>query len=121
MVGGGFPYQLVRDELRDMGVAAPDEPSRDASRADVMQGLWRDAGLTGIELRVFEIQRSYESFEEYWSIVLGGPATSAVLRTMQPAQLDELQARVRNRLPPDSAGRITCGARATGIKGHVSP
>jgi SAM-dependent methyltransferase len=120
MLGGGFPYQAVRDELQNMGVAAPEEPSRDASRAAVMQGLWQQAGLTGVELRVFEIERTYASFEEYWNIVLGGPATSAALRAMQPAQLDELQARLRKRLPPDSAGRITCGARATGIKGRVS-
>ena len=35
------------------------------------------------------------------------------------AQVDELKARMRVRLPADAAGRITYGARANAIKGRV--
>jgi SAM-dependent methyltransferase len=120
MVGGGFPYSAVRDELCDMGFATPEPPSRDASQPAVMQGLWQAAGLTAIESRVFTVERSFASFDDYWATVLGGPSTSATLRDLQPQQIAELQARLRKRLPADSSGRITYSARANAIKGRVA-
>jgi SAM-dependent methyltransferase len=120
MVGGGFPYSAVRDELRDMGFATPEPPSRDASQPEVMQGLWQAAGLTAIESRVFTVERSFAGFDDYWTTVLGGPSTSATLRDLQPQQIADLQARLRKRLPADSSGRITYSARANAIKGRVA-
>jgi hypothetical protein len=51
--------------------------------------------------------------------VLGGPATSATLRELQPAGVAELQARLRRRLPADANGRITYPAVANAIAGRV--
>jgi SAM-dependent methyltransferase len=119
MVGGGFPYSPVRDELMDMGFATPEPPSRDASRPEVMQGLWQDAGLVDIQSRTITVRRTFADFEDYWTTVLGGPSTSASLREMQPAAITELQARLRRRLPADADGRITYSSVANAIKGHV--
>ncbi len=115
----GFPYRAVRDELCEMGFATPEPPSRDASRPEVMQGLWQAAGLTAIESRVFTVERTFADFDDYWTTVLGGPSTSAALRELQPANIKELQARLRQRLPPDNSGRITYSARANAIHGRV--
>jgi SAM-dependent methyltransferase len=119
MTGDGFPYSAVRDELTDMGFTPPEAPSQDASRPQVMQGLWEAAGLTAIESRVFTVQRTFANFDDYWTTVLGGPATSAVLRAMQDDDLARLRERLRKRLPPDANGRITYSARANAIKGSV--
>ncbi len=119
MAGGGFPYSAVRDELSDMGFATPEPPSRDASRPEVMQGLWEAAGLTAIESRVFSVERTFADFDDYWTTVLGGPSTSAALRALPPDDIAQLQTRLRQRLPADSSGRITYGARANAIKGRV--
>jgi SAM-dependent methyltransferase len=119
MVGGGFPFSAVRDELCDMGFATPEPPSRDASRPEVMQGLWEAAGLTAIESRTFTVERTFTDFDDYWSTVLGGPSTSASLRELRPDDIAQLQARLRARLPPDAQGRITYSARANAIKGRV--
>jgi SAM-dependent methyltransferase len=119
MVGGGFPYSAVRDELIEMGVATPEPPSRDASRPEVMQGLWQGAGLVDIESRTFTVRRTFADFEDYWTTVLGGPATSVTLRDMQPAGIAELRARLRRRLPADAQGRITYASAANAIKGRV--
>jgi SAM-dependent methyltransferase len=116
---GGFPYRAVREELGDMGFATPEPPSRDASRPEVMQGLWRTAGLVAIESRVFTVERTFADFDDYWTTVLGGPSTSAALRDLQPGNIAELQARLRRRLPPDSAGRVTYPSRANAIQGRV--
>jgi SAM-dependent methyltransferase len=120
MAGGGFPFSAVRDELCDMGFATPEPPSRDASRPEVMQGLWEAAGLADIQSRVFSVERTFADFEDYWSTVLGGPSTSAALRALEPHDIGQLQARLRKRLPPDSRGRITYSARANAIKGRVA-
>src|SRR6476469_10644638 len=38
--GGGFPYEALRAEMRELGVPGPLPPSPDASRIDVMERLW---------------------------------------------------------------------------------
>jgi SAM-dependent methyltransferase len=119
MLGGGFPYRHVRDELCDMGFATPEAPSNDASRPEVLLQLWWDAGLTAIESRRFTVERTYADFDDYWTTVLGGPSTSAALRALQPDDIAQLQQRLRRRLPPDNTGRITFGAHANAIQGCV--
>jgi len=119
MVGGGFPYSAVRDELCQMGFVPPEPPSRDASQPEVMRGLWHAAGLDNIESRSFSVERTFIDFNDYWTTVLGGPATSATLRSLATGELAELQTRLRRRLPADAAGRITYRASANAIRGRV--
>jgi ubiquinone/menaquinone biosynthesis C-methylase UbiE len=119
MLGGGFPYRQVRDELCDMGFATPEAPSVDASRPEVMYQLWQQSGLVDIETQVFDARRTFADFDDYWTTVLGGPSTSAALRALQPTDINELQSRLRRRLPPDNAGRITYAAHANAIRGRV--
>ncbi len=118
-MGDGFPYRAVREELLAMGFATPEPPSRDASRPEVMQGLWNAAGLTAVESRVFTAERQFEDFDDYWTTILGGPSTSAALRELQPASIAEFRARLRKRLSPGGNGPITCSARANAIRGRV--
>src|SRR5205085_1518503 len=49
MEGGGFPYATLQAALRELGVPPKVEPSRDASRLDVSQSLWQQAGLDAIQ------------------------------------------------------------------------
>jgi hypothetical protein len=85
----------------------------------VLLQLWQDAGLTAIEARRFTVERSFVDFDDYWTTVLGGPSSSAALRALQPADITQLQQRLRRRLPPDSTGRITYAAHANAIQGRV--
>jgi ubiquinone/menaquinone biosynthesis C-methylase UbiE len=119
MLGDGFPYRHVREELCEMGFATPEAPSVDASRPEVMYRLWQEAGLTQTETKLFEVTRTFESFDDYWTTVLGGPSTSSALRALQPADITALQARLRHRLPADGKGRITYAARANAIRGRA--
>ena len=119
MPGGGFPYEALRVEMSELGVAVPVPPSRDASRMEAMRGLWTGAGLDAVETREITVQRTFADFDDYWTAILGGPSVGPSLAAMASEDLALLQARMRARLPADATGHITCRARANAVKGHV--
>jgi SAM-dependent methyltransferase len=119
MLGGGFPYQTLQDEMRGMGMALPMPPSRDASQIDVMRTLWTGAGLEAVDTRVISVQRTFADFDDYWATVLLGPSVGPKLAAMMPPDIALLQSRMRARLPADATGRITCNAHANAVKGRV--
>jgi SAM-dependent methyltransferase len=119
MDGGGFPYEALQAEMREMGVAVPVPPSPDASRIDAMRDLWTGAGLDAVETREITVQRTFADFEDYWTTILGGSSVGPKLAAMASEDLARLQARMRASLPADAAGRITYRARANAVKGRV--
>src|SRR6185369_3408456 len=115
MPGGGFPYALVREELRGMRVEFPSEPHPEASQPDVLRRLWSAEALEYIQTRQIEVERTFADFEDYWSTIQGGPAFSPILKAMPQADLDGLKTRLRARLPVSADGRITYAARAYAV------
>jgi hypothetical protein len=84
-----------------------------------MRDLWTGAGLASVETREITVQRTFADFDDYWTIVLGGPSVGPQLAAMASEQMALLKARMLTRLPADAAGRITYSARANAIKGRV--
>jgi SAM-dependent methyltransferase len=119
MPGGGFPYETLREEMAALNVPAPSPPSPEASRMENLRGLWSGAGLEAVETRAIRVQRTYADFEEFWTIVRGGPSMGPRLAAMAPEPLELLKTRLRARLPADAAGHITCNAVANAVKGRV--
>ena len=119
MVGGGFPYHALHEEMRAIGIDVPSPPSRDASRLDVLRELWTGAGLEAVETREIDVQRTFPSFEDYWSTILGGPSVSKKLKAMPAEPLAQLEGRMRTLLPADTNGGVTINARANAVKGRV--
>lgn len=120
MTGGGFPYEVLLAELRSMGFTVPTPPSPEASRIDVLQGLWAGAGLEAVETCEITVQRSFQGFEDFWATALGAPSVGLILAKMSPADTDVLRSRVKANLPAENAaGQITCTARANAVKGFV--
>jgi SAM-dependent methyltransferase len=119
MVGGGFPYAALVEEMRGLGVAVPAPPSPGASRIDTMREVWTGAGLDAVETREITVPRTFADFDDYWTTILGGPSVGPPLAAMTSADLALLNARMRERLPTDAAGRITYSARANAVKGRV--
>ena len=120
MAGSGFPYEVLRVEMRGMGVAVPVPPSADASRIEALRDLWTGAGLDAVETREIAVQRTFADFDDYWTTVLGGPSVGPKLAGMTSENVALLKARMRERLPADDTGRITYGARANAVRGRVS-
>lgn len=119
MAGGGFPYAVLQQEMRALGVVPLTPPSPEASRLEVLQSLWQGAGLLDVETREIPAQRTFADFEDYWEAVLGGPSVGGKLKAMSRDQTRQLQSRLRELLPRDASGRITYGARANAVKGRV--
>jgi len=119
MLGGGFPLEPIRIEMRAMGLSPQNPPSIDASRIEAMRNLWRDAGLDAVETREITVQRTFDDFEDFWRTGMLGPSIRPTIAAMSPADVDLLKARVRSRLPADAAGHITYGSRANAVKGRV--
>ena len=119
MEGGGFPYQGLQHEIQELGIAVPQAPSREASRLDVMHTLWTGAGLRNVETRTFTVERTFDSFDDYWTTVLKGPSVSGQLKALRPGVTAALKATMQRYLPADGSGRITYSARANAVKGAV--
>ena len=119
MLGGGFPGEPLRIEMRAIGLTPPSPPSIDASRMDALRGLWSGAGLEAVETREITVQRTFADFDDLWTTSLKGTSVGPTLAAMPAGDTERLKARMRARLPPDSTGRITYAARANAIKGRV--
>ena len=119
LFGGGFPLEPIGAELRAINITPFLPPSPDASRTENLRALWTNAGATDIDMRVIKVERTFASFEEFWSIAMTSNVRM-VIEKMPASDAERLKSRVRERLPPDSAGRITFGAHANAIKGRVT-
>ena len=117
--GGGFPYDALQEEMSRLGPPPIWPPSAGASRMDVLQRLWAEAGLVDLRTRVIEVERSFDDFETFWRIAQTGPRLMPRFAAMSEANLRLLKERLQARFPPDADGRITCGAFANAIDGRV--
>jgi ubiquinone/menaquinone biosynthesis C-methylase UbiE len=119
MLGGGFPLDPVLVEMRAMGLAPPRPPQMQASRLEALRGLWTEAGLEAVETREITVRRTFTDFDDFWMTKLKFPAVVPVVAGMAATDVETLKNRVRSALPVDAEGRITYGARAHAIKGHL--
>jgi len=119
MLGGGFPLEPIRAELRDMGIALLNPPSVGASRITAMRDLWTQAGLDDVETTQIAAQRTFANFDDFWAVSILGSSLSPTIASMSPDDIEQLKSRVRAKLPTDASGRITYSARANAVKGGV--
>jgi len=120
VLGGGFPFDPIWEEIRAAGLTPLLPPNLDAGGLEALRDLWTAAGLQAVETREIVVERTFPSFEEYWetSTITGGVRPS--LEAMSVEQRDALRTRVRTRMPTDPIGRVTWSARANAVKGRVA-
>jgi len=119
LLGGGFPFDPIWQEIRAAGVTQPLPPSPEASQIPVLRESWTEAGLQSLETREIVVERTFAEFEDYWATSTITGSVRPPLDAMTPGDRAELKARVRARLPADTTGRVTHRARANAIKGRV--
>ena len=119
LFGGGFPADALQVELRAMGLPAPYPPSAEVSRMDNLRSMWVDAGLTRVDTRVIDVERSFVDFNDYWESCMLSSTIGAAVKGLPAGQVDELKKRVRGRFGANE-GRFTASARANAVKGWVA-
>jgi len=119
MLGGGFPMEAMKVELRALGVTPPLPPSIDASRLDVIRALWTGAGLEDVETTEITVERVFADFADFWASQMSA-SIAPTLAGMSAGDVTRLRAALQARFPVDGAGRITCSARANAVKGRVA-
>ena len=118
MLGGGYPGEVIRAELRAAGLDPPLPPSVGVSRIEALRALWTSAPLDAVETREIAVQRVFADFDEFWATTLSAATIGPIIAGMPTAEAERLKARVREQLPPDAAGHITYAARANAVKGR---
>jgi ubiquinone/menaquinone biosynthesis C-methylase UbiE len=119
--GGGLPFNPIYGAMKSMNLSPPMPPSMDASRREVMEQLWRDAGLEAIETEVFRIPVTFTSFEEFWiSNTLPVGPLGKYIETLDAAIKQDLRTRLEQRLKRGPSGSSTYEAFANAVKGRVS-
>ncbi len=115
---GGFPWEPVHEELRQLGLPPASPPSAEIARLDALTGLWRDAGLAEVESRVITVERTFEDFEDFWAAAKLAPTMAYAFDTMAPDVLEGVRERVRGKLRMDG-GKVVPWGRANAAKGIV--
>jgi len=118
LFGAGFPYAALQQEIEALGFPRILPPSAEASRMGALRALWANAGLVDVDTCEIAVERTFADFETFWRVAQSGPRLAPLFAQMPQDVRARLEARMRERLPPDAAGRITYAARANAIRGR---
>jgi ubiquinone/menaquinone biosynthesis C-methylase UbiE len=118
--GGGVPVDPIFLELESMGMTSVRPLNTEISRREVMQELWKKAGLVSVDTRVISIPVVYSDFDDFWdsNTVPIGPQGKLIER-MSLSEREQLRSRLRDRLPIASDGRITYESFANAVRGRT--
>jgi SAM-dependent methyltransferase len=83
-----------------------------------LEGLFAEAGFSGIETGAIVVPTMFESFDAYWTPFLGGQGVApAYLRSLDADGQEKVRALVESRLPANADGSIELTARAWSARG----
>ena len=118
ILGGGFPYFALQEEMAKLGHQPLWPPSVEAARMDALRSSWEAAGLVDVETHEVVVERTYADFEAFWAAARKGPRIAPRLADMASGDGELLKERLRARLKADARGCITYGARANAVRGR---
>jgi len=89
----------------------------DASRMEVLRGLWTAAGLEAVETREITVTRTFADFDDFWTTNAKSPTLGPTLGAMASGDVESLKSRLRaltGRFPGTHHVRCarTCGERS---------
>ncbi len=119
MMNGGFPFNAMQVQMREMGIPPSFPPNASVSRIEALRDLWTTAGLRSVATNEYTVQRSYDDFDDLWATSTLTSSVAPKFKAMPPADVEALKARMQACSLADASGRITCSARVTAVKGRV--
>ena len=85
-----------------------------------MCDLFGSAGFDDVAGRTINTRLEFSDFDDYWTSNTGLAHPSAKpIQAMSAAEVEQLKASLRERLPTDAEDSITYMARANAVKGRV--
>jgi SAM-dependent methyltransferase len=118
ILGGGFPYAALQEEMAALGQPPLWPPSVDAAAIAALRQSWTDAGLIDVETTELVVERTYADFDAWWTAARKGPRMAPRMSELAGDGADRLKARMRERLHASADGRITVQARANAVRGR---
>lgn len=118
MLGGGFPYFALQDEMARVGQRPLMPPRAEAAGLEALRQAWSDAGLVDVHTHQIVVERSFADFEAFWAAARQGPRIAPRLSELSGADAELLKKRLRERLATTADGRITIAARANAVRGR---
>jgi SAM-dependent methyltransferase len=115
--GGGFPTVPMTEELRAFGVQPLRPPRSDISGLDALKTIWEGAGLGAVKTRTIEVERVFDSFDDWWKSFRGAPSLAVTIDSMSPTDLAKLRDATRRRLTSGKDGQVSYRARANAVAG----
>ena len=117
VLGGGLPMEPLHALLREREIEYPLPPSKEVSQIIAMERLWKNAGLAAVATTSFQVERTFEDFDEYWTVSSLGPSVAGVLKNLEASTLDEIKYDLERSLQKDDQGRMVTFACANAVKG----
>jgi SAM-dependent methyltransferase len=103
------PGALAEDEARRFAICQPGP----------LEELFRNAGVSDVEVRAIDIPTVFRDFDDYWTPFLGGQAPAPkYAMSLDEDRRAALRERLRAELPIESDGSIHLIARAWAVRGH---
>ena len=116
---GGVPSSPIGREMKRMGVLPPPVYDERSSRAEVLDEMWRAAGLVDVETKALTIEVEFENFDDFWISFAHGGATAKLLASLDAGTVERVREAVLAAVPAQADGRLRYEARANAIKGRV--
>ncbi len=116
---GGVPIAPFYKALKDMGMDAAQPVSAEISARAPMEKLWREAGLADVETTEVRLTVAFRDFDDFWegNTQPVGPH-AARIKSLSPAQLQELRDRLDKDMARGPDGSISYVAVANAVKGR---
>lgn len=116
--------QFMRHFWNAAAALSPDGPEVDEGKRfpicnpEPLVDLFRNAGLTGVEVRPIDIWTVFKDFDDFWLPFLGGQGAAPAYAMSLSAETHEaLRERLRIALPFANDGSIPLMARAWAVRG----
>lgn len=117
VTSGGLPMEPLHKIMREMGIEYPLPPSLEASQKTVMKEIWTNLGISEVETTTFDVKRSFNNFNDYWSISSVGPSVAGTLKSLSTETVNEIKLKLNTSLERDADNNIITYAFANAVKG----
>lgn len=108
-------------ELDPTAAKMDEGPRFPLCRPEMLEKLFADAGLNGVEVRPIDVPTRFASFDDYWQPFLGGQGPApAYAVSLDETGRTGLRDRIRGRLPTAADGSISLIARAWAARATVA-